>query len=161
MKGSNWRNRQRIKAARFTPESPPVARISRLNHHPSSSAPMSSPSRTCRHGHGQNHHLAGAIADVGMGSSGGSLEYLAAWNGRELRIAGRFAPTSKTLSGMPACYGQDAAIGAAMDLPECGSTTADTNAARNILMFSTAEEAGINTRGLRQELVRSRIRHQG
>ena len=63
------------------------------------------PARRChrhrglaRQGHGQNHHLAGAIADVGMGEFRRQLEYKAAWNGRELRIAGRFAPTSKTCS---------------------------------------------------------------
>lgn len=46
----------------------------------------------------QNHALAGAISDVGMGEFRRQIEYKAAWYGRTVEVIDRFAPTSKTCS---------------------------------------------------------------
>ena len=101
----------------------------------------------------KNHHLAGAIADVGMGELRRQLEYKAAWNGRELRIAGRFAPTSKTCSECQHVMDKMPLSVRQWTCPECNTThDRDVNAARNILKFSTAGEAGINARGAGKNL---------
>jgi len=116
-KSGNPRNRQRIKIARIH------ARIaaSRADFlHKTTAAIIQSADVIAiedLHVKGmiKNHHLAGAIADVGMGE----------WT-----------------------------------CPECGARhDRDVNAAKNILMFSAAGEAGINARGVGKELVGLRTRH--
>lgn len=92
----------------------------------------------------KNHHLAGAIADVGMHEFKRQIEYKAAWYGRTVVFANRFAPTSKTCSHcgsyretMPLSIRQ-------WTCPDCGTHhDRDVNAARNILSFATAGEAGL------------------
>ena len=154
-KGSNRRNRQRIKVARIH------ARIaaSRADflHKTTTSiirrADVIAIEDLHVKGMVKNHHLAGAIADVGMGEFRRQLEYKAAWNGRELRIAGRFAPTSKTCSECQHVMDKMPLSVRQWTCPECNTThDRDVNAARNILMFSTAGEAGINARGLGKNL---------
>lgn len=153
--GSNRRNRQRIKVARIH------ARIaaSRADflHKTTTSiirrADVIAIEDLHVKGMVKNHHLAGAIADVGMGEFRRQLEYKAAWNGRELRIAGRFAPTSKTCSECQHVMDKMPLSVRQWTCPECNTThDRDVNAARNILMFSTAGEAGINARGLGKNL---------
>lgn len=154
-KGSNRRNRQRIKVARIH------ARIaaSRADflHKTTTSiirrADVIAIEDLHVKGMVKNHHLAGAIADVGMGEFRRQLEYKAAWNGRELRIAGRFAPTSKTCSECQHVMDKMPLSVRQWTCPECNTThDRDVNAARNILMFSTAGEAGINARGVSKNL---------
>ena len=154
-KGSNRRNRQRIKVARIH------ARIAAMRQdflHKTTTALIRRADVLALEdlnvgGMMKNHHLAGAIADVGMGEFRRQLEYKAAWNGRELRIAGRFAPTSKTCSECQHVMGKMPLSVRQWTCPECGAKhDRDTNAARNILMFSTAGEAGINARGLGKNL---------
>lgn len=154
-KGSNRRNRQRIKVARIH------ARIaaSRADFlHKTTTAIIQRADVIAIEdlhvkGMVKNHHLAGAIADVGMGEFRRQLEYKAAWNGRELRIAGRFAPTSKTCSECQHVMDKMPLSVREWTCPECGARhDRDVNAARNILMFSTAGEAGINARGLGKNL---------
>lgn len=89
-----------------------------------------------------NRRLSRAIADVGMAELRRQIEYKAAWHGRIVEAVHRFAPTSKTCS----------ACGLVLDsLPlsvrgwrcECGAVhDRDVNAARNILKFSAAGNAG-------------------
>jgi putative transposase len=43
----------------------------------------------------KNHRLARAITDAGFGEFRRMLGYKCLWYGRELRVAGRFEPTSK------------------------------------------------------------------
>ena len=154
-KGSNRRNRQRIKVARIH------ARIAAMRQdflHKTTTALIRRADVLALEdlnvgGMMKNHHLAGAIADVGMGEFRRQLEYKAAWNGRELRIAGRFAPTSKTCSECQHVMDKMPLSVRQWTCPECGAKhDRDTNAARNILMFSTAGEAGINARGLGKNL---------
>ncbi len=96
----------------------------------------------------QNHSLAGAIADVGMYEFRRRIEYKAKWYGRQVALADRWAPTSKTCS-------ECGCVQDKMPLPirewtcACGAHhDRDVNAARNILKFSTAGYAGIDARGV-------------
>jgi len=100
----------------------------------------------------RNRCLAQAIGDVGMSELRRQLEFKSAWHGRVIEAVNRFAPTSKTCS----------ACGLVLDkLPlsvrewhcECGAIhDRDVNAARNILMFSTAGNAGTYARGAGHKL---------
>jgi len=153
-KGSNRRNRQRIKVARIH------ARIaaSRADflHKTTTSiirrADVIAIEDLHVKGMVKNHHLAGAIADVGMGEFRRQLEYKAAWNGRELRIAGRFAPTSKTCSECQHVMDKMPLSVREWTCPDCGTHhDRDVNAARNILSFATAGEAEL-ARGLGKNL---------
>lgn len=99
-----------------------------------------------------NRCLARAIGDVGMSELRRQLEYKSAWHGRVIEAVNRFAPTSKTCS---AC----GLVQASMPLSvrewvcECGAFhDRDINAARNILMFSTAGNAGTYARGAGHKL---------
>jgi len=47
----------------------------------------------------KNHHLAQAIGDVGFGEFRRQLAYKAEWYGRQVLVASRWEPTSKTCSG--------------------------------------------------------------
>lgn len=153
-KGSNRRNRQRIKVARIH------ARIaaSRADFlHKTTTALIRRADVLALEdlnvgGMMKNHHLAGAIADVGMHEFKRQIEYKAAWYGRTVVFANRFAPTSKTCSHcgiyretMPLSIRQ-------WTCPDCGTHhDRDVNAARNILSFATAGEAGL-ARGLGKNL---------
>jgi len=92
----------------------------------------------------KNHALAGAIADVGMGEFKRQIEYKAAWYGRKVIIADRFAPTSKTCSHCGS-YRETMPLSVReWTCPDCGTRhDRDVNAARNILSFATAGEVGL------------------
>lgn len=92
----------------------------------------------------KNHALAGAIADVGMGEFKRQIEYKAAWYGRKVIFADRFAPTSKTCSHCGS-YRETMPLSVReWTCPDCGTRhDRDVNAARNILSFTTAGEAGL------------------
>ena len=154
-KGSNRRNRQRIKVARIH------ARIaaSRADFlHKTTTALIRRADVLALEdlhvkGMVKNHHLARAIADVGMGEFRRQIEYKAAWYGRKVITADRFAPTSKTCSNCGSYREKMPLSVRQWTCPDCGTRhDRDVNAARNILMFSTAGEAGINARGLGKNL---------
>lgn len=99
-----------------------------------------------------NKRLAQAIGDVGMSELRRQLGYKAAWHDRVFEAVNRFAPTSKTCSecglvqnSMPLSVRQWQC--------ECGAShDRDVNAAKNILIFSTAGNAGFYARGAGHKL---------
>ncbi|MCC7219177.1 MAG: transposase [Candidatus Contendobacter sp.] len=101
----------------------------------------------------RNHALAGAIADVGMGEFRRQIEYKAAWHGRRVVLVDRWFPSSKTCSD---CGSDQPTMPLSVRVwacPDCGAVhDRDVNAAKNILKFSTAGEAGIQARGAGQNL---------
>ena len=96
----------------------------------------------------KNHHLAGAIADVGMGEFRRQVDYKAAWAGRKVVAVDRWLPSSKTC-------GQCGSVQQKMPLsvrewtcPDCGTRhDRDVNAANVILKCATAGNAGTDARG--------------
>lgn len=97
----------------------------------------------------QNHHLARAIADVGLYEFGRQLHYKATWAGSEIVVADRWYPSSKRCS-------RCGTLKAELDLSErmyecacCGLVMdRDLNAARNLVqLISTASSAGSNACG--------------
>lgn len=100
----------------------------------------------------KNHHLARAIADVGMGEFRRQVEYKAKWYGREAVIVNRWAPTSKTCSG---CGHR--AIKMPMNVrtwtcPSCGAVhDRDVNAAKNILQLAIESKQPVGNGLLRVE----------
>ena len=101
----------------------------------------------------KNHALAGAIADVGMGEFRRQIEYKAAWHGRRVLLVDRWFPSSKTCSD---CGSDQPTMPLSVRVwtcPDCGSVhDRDVNAAKTILKFSIAGEAGIQARGAGQNL---------
>lgn len=101
----------------------------------------------------KNHHLAGAIADVGMGEFRRQLAYKAGWYGRQVVTAHRFAPTSKTCSECQVVQPAMTLQVRQWTCPECGAKhDRDVNAAINILKFSTLGNRGMNVRGQSKNL---------
>lgn len=104
----------------------------------------------------KNHHLARAIADVGMGEFRRQVEYKAKWYGREAVIVNRWAPTSKTCSG---CGHR--AIKMPMNVrtwtcPSCGAVhDRDVNAAKNILQLAIESKQPEGIGSLRVEGART------
>ncbi|MBU0491307.1 MAG: transposase, partial [Chloroflexi bacterium] len=97
----------------------------------------------------QNHHLAQAIADVGLYEFGRQVTYKAAWAGSEVLVADRWYPSSKRCS-------QCGAVKDTLDLSErmyecvcCGLVLdRDLNAActlRVAQLAPTASSAGSHT----------------
>lgn len=100
----------------------------------------------------KNHHLAGAIAAVGMGELRRQIEYKADWYGRIVVVANRWAPTSKTCSE---CGWVQASLSLSVREWDCvcgAHHDRDLNAAKNILQFGTAGYAGIDARGVSKNL---------
>jgi len=90
----------------------------------------------------KNHCLARAISDVGMGNFRRMLEYKATWYGKEIRLCGRFYPSSKR------CHRCEFVVEKLpLDIREwsCPSCQAmhdrDENAAKNILAAGQAATA--------------------
>ncbi len=149
-KGSNRRDRQRLKVARIH------ARIAAMRQdflHKTTTALVRRADVIALEdlhvkGMLKNHHLAGAITDVGMGEFRRQMEYKAAWAGRQVIIVDRWLPTSKTCS-------QCGSIQQKMPLhirewicPACGTRhDRDVNAANVILKWATAGNAGTDARG--------------
>lgn len=153
-KGSNRRHRQRLKVARIHAH---IAASRADFLHKTTTAIVKRADVIALEdlhvkGMMKNHHLARAIADVGMGEFRRQLEYKANGYGRELRIAGRFAPTSKTCSECQHVMDKMPLSVRQWTCPDCGTHhDRDVNAARNILSFATAGEAGL-ARGLGKNL---------
>lgn len=154
-KGSNRRNRQRLKVARIH------ARIaaSRADFlHKTTTALIRQADEIAIEdlhvkGMVKNHHLAGAIADVGMGEFRRQIEYKAAWHGRRVEVVDRWVPTSKTCSACGSYQEKMPLRVREWTCPDCGTQhDRDVNAAINILKFSTAGEAGLEARGLGKNL---------
>lgn len=149
-KGSNRRRRQRLKVARIH------ARIaaSRMDflHKTTTKIVRRADGIALEDLHVkgmvQNHALAGAISDVGMGEFRRQIEYKAAWYGRTVEVIDRFAPTSKTCSECGVVQDKMPLKVRQWTCTDCGTVhDRDVNAAINILKFSTAGEAGSQARG--------------
>ena len=154
-KGSNRRNKQRLKVARIH------ARIaaSRADFlHKTTTALIRQADVIAIEdlhvkGMVKNHHLAGAINDVGMGEFRRQIEYKAAWNGRRVEVVDRWAPTSKTCSACGSYQPKMPLSVREWTCPDCGARhDRDVNAAINILKFSTLGNRGIEARGAGKNL---------
>ncbi len=149
-RGSNRRNRQRLKVARIH------ARIAAMRQdflHKTTTALVQRADVIALEdlnvkGMMKNHHLAGTIADVGMGEFRRQIEYKTAWTGRKVIVVDRFAPTSKTCSHCGS-YQQKMPLSVReWTCPDCHSChDRDVNAAKVILKFATAGNAGTDARG--------------
>ena len=155
-KGSNRRNRQRLKVARIH------ARIaaSRADFlHKTTTALIRQADEIAIEdlnvrGMVKNHHLAGAIADVGMGEFRRQMEYKAVWYGRKIEVIDRWAPSSKTCSACGSYQTQMPLSVREWTCPDCGTRhDRDVNAAKNILKFSTLGDRGFEARGAGQNLL--------
>lgn len=83
------------------------------------------------------------IADGGFAELRRQVEYKAAWHGRTVLLAGRFAPTSKTCSECGRRLEELPLSVRAWTCPACGAEhDRDVNAARNILKFAIAGGTG-------------------
>ena len=149
-RGSNRRNRQRLKVARIH------ARIAAMRQdflHKTTTALVQRADVIALEdlnvkGLMKNHHLAGTIADVGMGEFRRQIEYKTAWTGRKVIVVDRFAPTSKTCSHCGS-YQQKMPLSVReWTCPDCATRhDRDVNAAQVILKFATAGNAGTDARG--------------
>jgi putative transposase len=101
----------------------------------------------------RNGRLARHIADSGFAELRRQIEYKAGWHGRIVLLADRFAPTSKTCSACGQVLDELKLSVREWDCPTCGARhDRDINAAKNILSFCTAGNAGIKARGLGKNL---------
>lgn len=148
-KGSNRRRRQRGKVARIHAH---IAAMRSDFLHKTTTAIVKSADVIALEGLNvagmvKNHHLAGAISDVGMGEFRRQIEYKAAWYGRTVVVADRWFPSSKTCS---ACGSYQAKMPLSVrdwTCPDCGARhDRDVNAAKNIRSFATGGEPGIARR---------------
>ncbi len=90
----------------------------------------------------RNHSLAKAISDSGWGEFRRQLEYKAARAGRQLIVAGRFYPSSKTCSACGHLLAELALSTRTWQCPSCGTRhDRDVNAAKNILAAGLAVSA--------------------
>ena len=149
-KGSNRRHRQRLKVARIH------ARIAAMRQdflHKTTTAIVQRADVIALEdlnikGMLKNHHLAGAIADVGMGEFCRQMDYKAVWYGRKVIVVDRFAPTSKTCSHCGSYQQRMPLSVREWTCPDCGMRhDRDINAAKVILKFATAGNAGTDARG--------------
>lgn len=149
-KGSNRRCRQRLKVARIH------ARIAAMRQdflHKTTTALVRRADVIALEdlnvkGMLKNHHLAGAIADVGMGEFRRQIEYKAAWTGRKVIAVDRWAPTSKTCSHCGSHQQKMPLSIREWTCPDCNARhDRDVNAANVILKFATAGNAGTDARG--------------
>jgi putative transposase len=90
----------------------------------------------------QNHALARALSDAGLGEFRRMLEYKAKWYGRDLRFVDRFYPSSKRCSQCGEVREDLPLRMREWDCSGCGSHhDRDLNAARNILAAGQAVSA--------------------
>jgi putative transposase len=97
----------------------------------------------------KNHHLARAVADVGLYEFRRQVTYKTAWTGVELMLAERWYPSSKRCS---ACGVVKETLGLSERVYVCEACglimDRDLNAARNLgQLASTASSAGSNACG--------------
>ena len=91
----------------------------------------------------QNHKLARAIADVGIGEFGRQLTYKCAWSGIDLQQADRWFPSSKRCSQCGQVKETLTLAERTYRCPACGlELDRDMNAARNLQQLATASQAG-------------------
>lgn len=147
-KGSNRRNKQRIKVARIHNK----IKNSRLDFiHKLTSKLVSENQVICIEdlnvkGMVKNKRLSKAIHDAGWHEFKRQLEYKCAWYGRELVVIDRWTPTSKTCSGCGHVLDKLELSVRRWQCPECSvEHDRDINAAINIL--HTVGSTGINARG--------------
>jgi putative transposase len=89
-----------------------------------------------------NHRLSRAINDVGFYEIRRQLEYKSKMRGRDLRVIGRFLPSSKTCSNCGCKKDVLALSERVFQCTDCGfSLDRDLNAARNILAAGLAATA--------------------
>ena len=154
-KGSNRRNRQRAKVAKIHAH---IAASRADFLHKTTTALIRQADGIAIEdlhvkGMVKNHHLAGAIADVGMGEFRRQLEYKAAWYGREIEVIDRWAPSSKTCSECGSYQEKMTLRVREWTCPDCGTRhDRDENAAKNILKFSTLGNRGLKARGAGKNL---------
>lgn len=87
----------------------------------------------------KNHNLAKAIYDCGWYEFRRQLEYKAKWYGSEVKVIGRFEPSSKTCSNCGSINQGLKLSCRTWTCKACGTThDRDVNAANNILAFSYA-----------------------
>jgi putative transposase len=90
----------------------------------------------------QNHALAGAISDSGLGEFRRMVEYKCRWYGRELRLADRFYPSSKRCFDCGQVLEELPLGRREWDCPKCcRHHDRDVNAAKNILAAGQAVTA--------------------
>ena len=95
--------------------------------------------------------LAKSMNDAALGELRRQLTYKTAWYGRELLIADRFAPTSKTCSRCGSVQAQMPLRTRDWTCPDCGAVhDRDVNAAVNVLMFATGGRPAGYARGGRK-----------
>lgn len=155
-KGSNRRRKQRVKVAKIHAH---IAAMRADFLHKTTTALVKSADVIVLEdlhvkGMVKNHHLAGAIADVGMGELRRQIDYKAAWNGRTVVVVDRWFPSSKTCSDCGS-YQQKMPLSVReWACPDCGARhDRDVNAAKNILKFSTVGNTGFQARGAGQNLL--------
>lgn len=102
----------------------------------------------------KNHCLAKHISCAGFGMFQKMLAYKAGWYGKEVRMAGRFFPSSKRCSGCGFVHATMPLDVREFSCEQCGTRhDRDENAAKNILKFAevtlqtTAGQAGSDGRG--------------
>jgi putative transposase len=90
----------------------------------------------------QNHRLARAIGDAGMGMFRRMLEYKCAWHNRKLKVVDRYYPSSKRCSACGFVSEKMPLSIRSWTCPECGGVhDRDENAARNLLAAGHAVTA--------------------
>ncbi len=91
----------------------------------------------------QNHHLAQAIADVGMAEFRRQLTYKGAWYGCAVVVAGRFYPSTKRCSSCGHVKTEMVLSERTYTCDRCGLIMGrDLNAALNLAAWTTASSAG-------------------
>ncbi len=147
-KGSNRRNKQRIKVARIHNK----IKNSRHDFVHKLTSKLVSENQVIGiedlnvKGMVKNKRLSKAIHDAGWHEFKRQLEYKCEWYGRQLVEIDRWVPTSKTCSGCGHVLDKLELSVRRWQCPECYiEHDRDQNAAKNIL--STARSAGINARG--------------
>lgn len=97
----------------------------------------------------QNHHLARAIADVGMHEFNRQVQYKAAWSGSEVMLADRWYPSSKRCSGCGKIRDELGLSERVYACDCCGLVIdRDLNAARNLAqLVTTVSSPGSNACG--------------
>lgn len=92
--------------------------------------------------------LAKSMHDAALGELRRQLTYKADWHGRELLVADRFAPTSKTCSNCGTVQADMPLQIRDWTCPDCGAAhDRDVNAAMNVLMFATGGRPEGHARG--------------